>query len=212
MKFFQRAQTLCQAMGIVITHSNQDYSINLKALVTILPTIIFFMCSLSFLLLEATSIENYDDSFFMTSSSVASMAVLFVVILKMPNLLKMIAHFEEKIELSKWIANFGILEFVSYFRHWKKSVLELSDDLAKTKFSKLNDRIELLSELYYFFLVKLSIPAVLLPSFLITIINCSIRDLGDESYVLPFPIVYVIRFHKRHLTNILIYYLLMWTP
>lgn len=106
MKFFQRAQMACESMGIHLSHSDQSYSIDFKVPLTVLPTIIFFICSLSFLLLKAKSIENYDVSFFMTSSSLTSMAEFFVVIWNIPNFLKMIAHFEEKIEKSKLISNF----------------------------------------------------------------------------------------------------------
>lgn len=88
-------------MGIHPSHSNQSYSIDFKSPLIFLPNFLFFICSLSFLVLKANSIENYDDSFFMTSASLASAANFLIIILKMPNIFKMIAIFEEKVEKSK---------------------------------------------------------------------------------------------------------------
>lgn len=101
MRLFQCNKKSCELMGIHLSHSKQSCSFDFKTPLILLPNIIFFICSLSFLLFEANSIENYDESFFMTSASMASIANFLNVIWKMPNLLKMIANFEEKIEKSK---------------------------------------------------------------------------------------------------------------
>lgn len=66
----------------------------------------------------------------------------------------------------------------------------VNDDLvASVKFTKMNETIEHATKLYEFFLVKISVPGVSLPPLLMTIINCFVYHLGDESYNLPFPIL-----------------------
>lgn len=69
--------------------------------------------------------------------------------------------------------------------------IEMDDPIAKLKYQHINDKIELLSEIYYFIVVKLTMPGIILPAFLLTIINYCIYGLGSKSYVLPLPIVYV---------------------
>ena len=77
--------------------------------------------------------------------------------------------------------NWGILFFQT----------EFSDPIAKAKYSEMSAKIERISQFYYFFLVKFSIPCTLFPSLVITIINYYVYDLGDEAFFLPSPIVYV---------------------
>lgn len=56
---------------------------------------------------------------------------------------------------------------------------------------KYIELIERMSELVHFALVKLSAPGCSLPALLTTAINYSIYDLGDESYYLAIPVMYV---------------------
>lgn len=72
------------------------------------------------------------------------------------------------------------------------STLESDDPILKTNYQKLNEIIELVSEIYYFLLLKISIPGVILPPLFVTIVNYYVYDLGNESYFLPFPFLYVV--------------------
>ena len=66
-----------------------------------------------------------------------------------------------------------------------------SDTALKIKFSELNEKIERISKLIHFILVKLTLAGVELPAFFITLINYFIYDLKDDSYYFSFPIMYV---------------------
>lgn len=78
------------------------------------------------------------------------------------------------------------LILVQLFSH-----LEPSDSALKTRCHGLNVKIERISKLIYFLVVKLTLLGVLLPALFITLINYFIYDLKDESYYLTFPIAYV---------------------
>lgn len=58
-------------------------------------------------------------------------------------------------------------------------------------YCKLNAEIERVSEMYYFFAMKLSLPVAILPATILTIVNYFAFNMGDESYFLPYQIVYV---------------------
>lgn len=51
-------------------------------------------------------------------------------------------------------------------------------------------KIEQISKVINFILLKLCAPGVVLPALLVTSINFLIYDLGDKSYFLPLPIMY----------------------
>lgn len=62
---------------------------------------------------------------------------------------------------------------------------------SKHIYYEMSDRIEAVSDIVYFVLVKMTMPGVVLPSYLITIFNYFILDLKDESFFLPFSLEYV---------------------
>lgn len=67
----------------------------------------------------------------------------------------------------------------------------MQNSQSKQMYNEMSEKIEKVSEILYFVLVKMTVPGVLLPSCLITIYNYFILDLKDESFFLPFPIAYV---------------------
>lgn len=74
------------------------------------------------------------------------------------------------------------------FNKLKFSILESDNPVMKMNFQNLNEVIEQVSEIYYFLLVKLSIPGVLVPPLVVTAINYYVYD--SNSYFLPFPFLY----------------------
>lgn len=65
----------------------------------------------------------------------------------------------------------------------------MNDPIAKDKYCKLIEKIEWMSEFFYFVSVKLSVLSLVAPSLLKTFINYFIYNLNDESYILPVPSV-----------------------
>lgn len=56
---------------------------------------------------------------------------------------------------------------------------------------KVNEKIERGSKIIYCILPEISFAGVVIPPLLITSVNYFIYDLKDESYLLPFPVMYV---------------------
>lgn len=63
--------------------------------------------------------------------------------------------------------------------------------MSKAKYIELNEKIERVSKILEFLLIKLTTAGAVLPSVIITIVDYFILDLGDESFFLPYPIMYV---------------------
>lgn len=65
--------------------------------------------------------------------------------------------------------------------------------ISKAKYSDLVNNIERMSRFFHFVLTKLTVAGVVLPDLLITLGNYFIYDLGDESYYLSAPMMYVLK-------------------
>lgn len=60
-----------------------------------------------------------------------------------------------------------------------------------TMYAELNGKIEQMTELMYFAVVKLTPVGVMMPALIITIVNYYLYDLDDESFFLPLLVMYV---------------------
>lgn len=78
---------------------------------------------------------------------------------------------------------------ISIFIYFSR--IGMTDSVSKMKCNKLNEKIERISKLIYFILVKLTPVGIILPALQITLINYFIHDLKDDSYFLSFQIMYV---------------------
>ena len=58
---------------------------------------------------------------------------------------------------------------------------------SKQTYVKLNGKIEKWTGFFYFFLVKVSVPAVTMPQFIISFYLYFATDLGAEAFSLPYP-------------------------
>lgn len=79
----------------------------------------------------------------------------------------------------------------------------ISSPIAKFKYCNLKQKIELFSEIYYIGVVKLSMSGVVLPSVVSSFINYFIYNMGEDSFFLSYPIVYV-QFITDELSNFVI--------
>lgn len=66
-----------------------------------------------------------------------------------------------------------------------------NDSFLANKYNEINTKIELLSKWMHRFVVYVVIPAAVFPAAIATGINFLVYDLGDESYLLPNPAMYV---------------------
>lgn len=200
LKLFQCIQKFCKTMGFFPSQLNPRRAFRLKTLLYILPPIFFFVSTLIFLLTNADSIQEYDMAVFTLTSLIASIINILVMIWNMPKILILIGKFEEIIEQSKYFVrctewvyhSTGLSIHLNNKRRFDSSwITGMNNSIARWKYCNLINKIELLSEIYHFMVVKLTMPGVVLPAFLLTMINYFIYDLGNDSYFLPFPIVYV---------------------
>lgn len=63
----------------------------------------------------------------------------------------------------------------------------LGNPISKTHYEKVNEKIEKLSGKLYFALVKISLPAFVLPDFIVSFFLYFSTDLGNQAFKLPFP-------------------------
>lgn len=192
IKLFQCIQKFCDTMGFLPSQPNPTRTFRSKTALYVLPPILLFVSTVIFLLTDADSIQESELAVFTLTSVMSSIINIMVMIWNMPSILYVIEKFEEIIEKSKWEwRRFKWRNANNKVRFDLFWVTESHDPIAMSKYSELNKKIELLSEIYYFFVVKLTMPGVVLPSFLLTIINYFVYNLDADSYFLPIPIVYV---------------------
>lgn len=64
-----------------------------------------------------------------------------------------------------------------------------NDPQSQAKYHAMNKKIEKMSKLVELLLLKINIPAVMLPVAAISLINYYIYNLGEESFSLPCPLM-----------------------
>lgn len=69
--------------------------------------------------------------------------------------------------------------------------LEINNAALRAVATEIDENIELISNVIHFVTTKLTIAGLLLPPLVLTAINYFIYDFGDESYVLPYPVMCV---------------------
>lgn len=69
-----------------------------------------------------------------------------------------------------------------------------STSKAQAMYAELNRNIELITELMYFAVVKLTPIGVMVPALIITVVNYCVYGLGNESFFLPIMVMYVLYF------------------
>lgn len=193
MKLFQCVEKSCEMMGISLFYQNQTFKFTLKTILILMSAIFYFCSSFGFLLFAANSAEEYESSLFNTCSAFASIANFSIIVGKMSKILQIIQSFAELIKKSMWIKGKLVIKknrFLLKFS-FKPFKIESTHPILKADFHKLNNDLVRLYNLFNTIILKFSIPAIILPALVVTATNYFSYDLGKESYLLPFPIVYV---------------------
>lgn len=66
------------------------------------------------------------------------------------------------------------------------------ESISRTMYAIINGKIEKVSKYLNMIQIKIIIPISILPSVITTIVNYYIFDLGSDSFILPFPMLYVL--------------------
>lgn len=75
---------------------------------------------------------------------------------------------------------------VIFHRNNKKKA-GMNNRMSKLKYTDVNQKIERVTEILYFIIVKLNIPGCVIPPLIATMVNYYIYKLGDESFYLGAP-------------------------
>lgn len=70
-------------------------------------------------------------------------------------------------------------------------VIGWDNSVSQAMYIELNKQIEQMSRLFHFIAMKISVPSTTIPALLLTLFNYFILDLGNESYYLASPMMYV---------------------
>lgn len=72
-------------------------------------------------------------------------------------------------------------------------LIELNDPKPKIEYLEMNENMDKMAHWTYFIFTKLTLPIFILSNLLLTAVNYFVLDMGEESYFLPSPILYVKR-------------------
>lgn len=189
MKLFQCVEQLHQALGIQPTPSSLNTSFNLKNVFALFCIVHLFATSTVFLLFEAETVANMSDSFYVSISALSCICNLLISIWRVQQIIRLIEKFEQFIEKSGYIKKQITLEI--QFGGQIFSISESINPVSNTVYVKLNATIEFLTGILHFLVTRLSLIGICLPALLITLVNYFVSDLGEESFNLPFVVVYV---------------------
>lgn len=86
--------------------------------------------------------------------------------------------------MTKW----GHEKFIKFSQFSHKKGMEYKPTAAII-YTELNEHIELVSEWMYFILVRIYVAGIILPLFVLSAVNYFILDLGEQSFLLSWPIL-----------------------
>lgn len=101
MKLFQSVQKYYRTLGVYAPQSNQNYAFNWRNLVVLFALTQGFIFTMAFCLLQAKTVREYGDSFYVSVTEFADAIYFLSNIWKMRKFFKLIEQFENFIEKSK---------------------------------------------------------------------------------------------------------------
>lgn len=190
MKLFQLVQKYYQTIGVHATQTHPKCAFNVHNFWLLLITSAFCASTvMSFI--QSTAIMDYAESFYIFSTTLASMTSYLEAISKAKTTFTFISELDEYIQKSGLAFNMytnrksAMHQSILNFHHLESQNVSTETVLA---YSKLIGNIELMTKVIRFGLVELTVVGCFFPALVITLINYFYFDLGDESYFLSFPI------------------------
>lgn len=180
IQLFQSVRKCYRTLGI---HPDpQSYLFNYRNLFAILCYSLSGISTLSFLLCKANTVPEYGFCIYAFTSQLCILYTLFIQMWQMPNILKLIASFEEFIGSSEYI-------------HWDSTLnniflncIFLTGEHTKAIYHILNVKVEKMCTLIYIVFVDGSLVGLLLPAVLKTFVNY-LLGLNEKSFILPTPLM-----------------------
>lgn len=210
MKLFQSTRGFFKTAGMYtcgIEHNQNHHWLNWKIVLTFLFLAHTFTTSMAYFLFDAKSIPELAEAFFPSTTELVTGVSISLCIWKMTNILKLMKNCDNFIDKRKTI-------FFKNF-HTDKNEFQFKMDYLKLYFllpfllpgsqnpasaieyTQMDMKIERLSKLAFFVMVKCTVLGFVLPSLLITTANHFIYDLGNESFFLPYRAKLVLNLHEN---------------
>lgn len=102
MELFQFIREMYETMGISSSSQHSyKYCINSKNLIILLPTTLFCISSMVFLLFKEKTIQEYADSLYFTTAAFISIFMFLGTVWKTPMTFNLVAKFEKIVQKSK---------------------------------------------------------------------------------------------------------------
>lgn len=101
LKLFQLTQIYFQNLGIYPKKPNQKYSFNVISFFILLSMLVIIISTAAFFFLKAETIDEYSDTFYVSSSVTAYVIFFLINIWKMSTILQLIEMYEEFVRKSK---------------------------------------------------------------------------------------------------------------
>lgn len=117
IKLFQCVKKSCGTMGINLSHTNQNCSLNSRIILCFVPLIIFLISSSAYMIIVANSMLEFSDSFYINITAFSNIFTISITIWKMPIILNVISKLEKIIEKSK--TNKIVLDV---YKNYKKKI------------------------------------------------------------------------------------------
>lgn len=162
--------------AITIASNQWLNATNVLVLICMLQYVVW---ATSFLLFKPASVTDYGKTIYGIISMLVFSQNFLITINNSVAIFKLIDRFENFMEKSKLFSIQSQKEpFSVFIREW-------------SSFWKIIGQLIWFFDLIYIVITKYSIPGLMMPSFLITAVNYFVRDLGEESFYIPCPMMYV---------------------
>lgn len=195
MKLFQQTLKFHQMMGISMPKANQNYKQKFKTIIFVFSFIQIFISSSAFFLLQAKSLREHIETLTLPITEIVCVIYILVFKWKMTEILKLIENFVGFIEKSK-LTEMHLMQCALIKQFYLINVIvKLGSTTVNSKnvYIGINDKIERISKLIYFTIVHLTLSGTYLPYVLQTLFNYFVLNLNEESFCLPFPVMYVVQ-------------------
>lgn len=173
-------------LGLERQESLQLHSFNQKNIPFLLILIQFLILSCIFFLFKTETFSQYAESFYTTSTMLATCCNFAVRIVKLKEEFDLVQSFENMIHKRKYI--WGQIKFDKQKVIEIYSNLGLENDRSKIIYERVNSKVEKFTEFLNYACMNITLPCLLVPNFVTSYVDYFLSEAGDEAYRLPFLI------------------------
>lgn len=192
MKLFQNVRAYFETMGIYSYQTNQAQSFNGKILLILLPLLVMFTSTSTFLIFKASDTFEYVSCLYWCITRPTAMAVYLIFWFQMPKIIKFIGDCEQFVEMSEWnqlqILFYGI-KFLMLVNFGSIIGMKCESTSSIIIYNKVVTKIEHFSKSTHFILMNVVPVVVIVLPTITTYIKYFVLGMDDASFV-DLPYVY----------------------